>query len=615
MIVKRESTSLSYIRLFLTLLTLGFCSSVIAHPVSHTDAWVKLSDSVHVRLNVFLDDVLRHQGQLASDSGFVGSDAIVEAIQKHSETLLMQLRMFDEQGRPLVGRVVKVPTWRSDLGMVDLSVDASLKLTWDLVYSPVDSGEKLRSVTFVHNFTHDSLPEPGELRLHLQVKSSGRRIDAVIPPARPYSVVVPTGRDDEVLPSDSELNGASSSILIGPAHVTHEFTAPLLLVSAAWPAAQQFRFGTGNSATEDPNYVLERAEVEEIRRQVSDWFLSNTTLQIDGRELTSSNVTVQFLPAARLVDDVSDEELMVVDTLPLHGTQLGIRILYPRGRSLKSVELIWRNSPGEFRDATIHVISSLGSTSQLVPFEEGTGDNGNVIDFQWTSERSLMDTTGRFEESRIVVESDRVITRVARFSGTIRTLASIACAFGFGIVLFTVWRRASVTGRAVFTLLFAAIFAGQWQYFASQSTVIDSVRSQELAQALLRSVYETFREVDEVMVVNRLEDSLQSEFAEDVYLGIVETLSQGDDPLIDIETVTVNSFDILESRSDDSLITANCQWTVSGIVRHWGHSHRRTLAVSGLIELIRTDLRWKISSLSQSEVVENAVDKSLSSSI
>ena len=64
-------------------------ASADAHPVSHTDAWVKVSDQVNVRLNVFLDDVLLHQGYLTGglDSPGLESISSVEvaaAVQKHS---------------------------------------------------------------------------------------------------------------------------------------------------------------------------------------------------------------------------------------------------------------------------------------------------------------------------------------------------------------------------------------------------------------------------------------------------------------------------------------------------------------------------------------------------
>ncbi|MEO1982891.1 MAG: hypothetical protein ABGZ24_20470, partial [Fuerstiella sp.] len=162
--------------------------AAIAHPMSHTDAWVRVSDVVDVRLNIFLDDVLRHQEDLSSGRTTVPGSVGVAAIARHAETLLRQLQIFDAEGRPLIGKIVSVPEWQPASEVIDLTQDASLKLSWTLQFEAAESRDGgFRRLCFLHTFSHPDLLQPGELRLHLQHKPSGRRIDAVVAPETPHT--------------------------------------------------------------------------------------------------------------------------------------------------------------------------------------------------------------------------------------------------------------------------------------------------------------------------------------------------------------------------------------------------------------------------------------------
>lgn len=579
-------------------------ASADAHPVSHTDAWVKVSDQVNVRLNVFLDDVLLHQGYLTGglDSPGLESISSVEvaaAVQKHSELLLKQLQIFDDQGRPLVGTVKKSAEWTDDGVRVDLLRDASLKLTWDLTYVAVSPATDLHSLVFVHDFTHETLQAPGELRLHLQLKSNGRRIDAVIPPSVPYTVVLPSASDGKSTSNVDNVNGATSTIQIGPAHITHEFTAPLLLLNSAWPDVDKF------SRLSDSTVVsIDGSQVLQLEQQLQDWFQQHTQMRIDGRALAAASVNVEFLTSAMLAEAAATESPASYEELPLFGTQVSVRLLYPRGRSLKGVQLNWLRSPGQFSEATVQVVTAQGSVAELVALPQHVGDDKSALELHWAPSLNPL-VSSRNAKSKESAESQLKLTsqafvwspRVRLVSVLFSCCASIFVVFlavassGFRrpVVLFTVW-------------LFAAVVV--WKVAFAETVAVNAVHLQATTQNLLKSAYLSFLEIDEQAVLSELSFALHDEFAEDVYLNVVGTLSAQDDPLLNISDVVLQTCQPLPALSTESLVTADCTWIVTGDVQHWGHSHQRTLAMSARLVVSRADDGWKIQSLSNASVAE-----------
>jgi len=588
---------------------------VVAHPVSHTDAWVKVEDTVKVRLNVFLDDVLLHQGCLKPDLKSIASAKVMQAISSHSDLLLRQLRIFDDKGRPLSGSIVKVPDWRTDQDSIDPVAEASEKLTWDLVYTRESVEDDLRSLVFIHDFTHESLQQPGELRLHLQLKKSGQRIDAVIPPTTPHTIVFPAENDASAVQAyaagaDTDANSATSRIMIGPAHVTHEFTAPLLLLDSAWPAAVAFSRLAGEVVDDERAVSVESLKIPELERQLSDWFRTNTSIRVDGKVSAPSGVIVHFLPAAVAQNATGRDGLSVSEDLPLFGTLVGIRMRYPRGRSLKKIQLEWFSSPGAFSGATVHVVSSRESVSQLVPVLSSPQSGESVLNFHWepVSRRAI-----RIEESPTVgaIEvSDSVVSLTSSYSFSVRIFGCTFLGMGLIAVLAFFWKKASFVTRLIFPVVSVLVLVLIWQQLATNRVSVDSSKSLVLTQRLLRSVYNSLLETDEQAVLEKLHNVLHDDFAEDVYLSMISTISADDDPLLDIQAVTVQSCNAIENLSSNSAVTADCQWTVDGIVKHWGHSHRRTFIMSGQLTLLRSGDRWKILSLSRAEVIPMAAETS-----
>ena len=580
--------------------------AAVAHPVSHTDAWVKVGDRVQVRLNVFLDDVLLHQGCLTPEIKSIATAKVQKAIRDHSDTLLRQLRVFDRRGIPLVGEVVKVPSWRTEEAGVDLVADASLKLTWDLIYSFESVNDAMGSLVFVHDFTHESLQQPGELRLHLQVKSNGKRIDAVIPPATPHTVVFPSGTDAENVQVVTDANSATSRVLIGPAHVTHEFTAPLLLMDSAWSDAKEFSLSSGGSLTDDRSVqtAIDTSEVAKIKQQLTDWFLDNTTVSIDGSKLVPSSVTVQFLPAAMAPGATAEEYVSESNHLPMFGTLVGIRVVHPRGRSLKEIELTWVKSPGAFYEAMIYVVTARESVSQLVSVLTSTRFGENVLDFHWSAPSSGIGKVAGVIRSERDGHSISAVLRTVGYPLVARIMAGLLLCFILCLVVTLFRKNVSLLSLIVFPVAYVLLVIFVVRHLGTNRIVVDIPRATLMSQMLLLTVYESFLDIDELAVLAKLEDVLHDDFAEDVYLGMVSTIAADEDPLLDIQDVNVQAFVAIEDLCSASTITADCEWSVEGIVQHWGHFHRRTLAMSGRFTFLQTAGKWKIQSLSRAEVAE-----------
>jgi hypothetical protein len=93
------------------------------------------------------------------------------------------------------------------------------------------------------------------------------------------------------------------------------------------------------------------------------------------------------------------------------------------------------------------------------------------------------------------------------------------------------------------------------------------------------------------------------DLAEEVFLSTRTTLSatSAEALLIDLQSVTIDSIQAVQSKLLPNAITVKTNWRVGGTVYHWGHRHQRELLLGGNITLSRDRRSWKISGISQTQ--------------
>ncbi|MEO2019696.1 MAG: hypothetical protein ABGZ53_35635 [Fuerstiella sp.] len=580
--------------------------AAIAHPMSHTDAWVRVSDVVDVRLNIFLDDVLRHQEDLSSGRTTVPGSVGVAAIARHAETLLRQLQIFDAEGRPLIGKIVSVPEWQPASEVIDLTQDASLKLSWTLQFEAAESRDGgFRRLCFLHTFSHPDLLQPGELRLHLQHKPSGRRIDAVVAPETPHTIVLPAG-DSSAAPSDStDINTAVSRIVVAPNEVIHEFTAPLLLLDVAWPRAAEIReklvVGHPGGSTLDP------AASQEAKHRIATWLQSNCKLRVNSSVVSAGDVSIEYFDGAAdssfASGPTADFALSPDEPAPVVGTRIGARMRFPYGRSVQSVELLFGESPGKFSQLTVDIITATEHQTQILKFNDETADHPSGLLFKWNrSPGSLIPPIGKTHRIPTVAMASPIHVEHQR-PGRIGLQCFILCM----ALAFCTWRVRSAKASQPFltrgscaVLLFGLLLA----FLVPDITHrVDNERAGRLVEQLLSDVYRAIADGGTDALAESLSATVGDDLTEQIYLSTIQCLQndQSDGVLINFSKANVLNMD-----SDERLTTAgrmygNCTWLVRGSVYHWGHIHERQMQFSGEIVLSRHDDNWKITSLSPTE--------------
>lgn len=591
--------SLKIVFLFwLVSLTPSCSATVIVHPVSHTDAWVKVSDTVDIRLNVFLDDVLRHQGLLPdveSTEAKLPRQVVQKAIAAHGQILLRQLRIYQDQGAAMTGVVVAQPQWKSAADTVNLAIDSSLKLTWKLQFTSAEEGP-IRQLLFLHDFTHPFLEQTGELRLHLQDSASGRRIDAVIPARQPHTILLPEKSTDS--PTNREFaNQLTSHIVLGPTHVVVEFSAPILLMDFAVPAVRRVKADLKFDENELAGPVWNLSKQAQAKQALAEWASDNLRMEINGEWVDPAVVLVEFFPVTTAVDagQITDEsEKMTTEDLPLIGTAAGIRLSYERGLSVAKIELQMQESLGLFDEANVSVSRPNERYSSLVSLTDA-GANQSVFKYIWELSGSQLE----FNASALVLETASVSVKSELLIAIRRRLSSVIAASVIvlmGLICFAHGMLATVKRPrfAVVMLLVSVVFA--ITRFSDKTYDVATDGVQAVMKSNLSTVYMALQQNDEQVSVELLSGVLDDDMLEEIYVGALKSLhSEADEPLAFIRSIQIEECDASEVTSVRELVAA-CRWKVDAVVEHWGHSHNRSLVFEGTVGLVNDDGRWKIRS-------------------
>ena len=116
--------------------------------------------------------------------------------------------------------------------------------------------------------------------------------------------------------------------------------------------------------------------------------------------------------------------------------------------------------------------------------------------------------------------------------------------------------------------------------------------------SLLHNVYRAFDYRDESVVYDILSRSVGGDLLTQIYLETRQSLtlaSQGG------ARVKVNKVDLLACRSapvdGQHEFVADCEWTVTGSVGHWGHIHQRKNRYHGQLAITDSNGQWKLTEI------------------
>lgn len=132
---------------------------------------------------------------------------------------------------------------------------------------------------------------------------------------------------------------------------------------------------------------------------------------------------------------------------------------------------------------------------------------------------------------------------------------------------------------------------------AGPQDAVDDAHAAEAFLALHNNLYRAFNFTAETDIYDALARTVTSDRLERLYDEVYASLVQAEQGgmLGVVAGLEHGPVEILERRGGDAPgATVRHEWTVDGVVYHWGHSHTRTNAYAGEFELAVVDGAWRL---------------------
>lgn len=583
------------------------------HPLSFTEAWITISDRIEVKLGLFTDDIIRYDRDSDPLPDALSADEFNRILDRQTPELLRRMQLY-VGGKRLTGTVTSAPDPWTSSDVIDVVGSANLKHTWSFEFQIPNS--PVRSLTIRHSLSPPGIEQPGELRLHSRHKPWKQRIDAVIPPDLPYTVVYREAGNSTA--ATATANETTSRVIVSPFAITHEVTLPLTSVLSAFPDFEAGNEPNGHRIhTAEPD-TLTVSQQTQLAQQLDHWIQQNTTVATNGQSIAKRMVSVQFFESGIIpeqpVPDANPAPLL------LPGTLIGLRQTYARSSTQNSGSLILKSAfPGvaEIRCETIanntantslQLIEGIASDS-ISPSDHPFGGTaagdiatGGQTLHQWSTSPGETDTAvGNHLHATV---SQDLISRI-KPSGGLAAWSLVLLGLGLSLLAIPLkkWGRSSNVSMPVFNAAIAIGLVLILVGIARLPAVTYESRPSQIDQwmsAALETIYQSPQAPSEQQTVERLSHWLSDNMVESTYLTVCQQMAAEPEQATwtGIQTVQLHAATAAEVDRPDCL-TVSCGWEVRGMAYHWGHAHQVTRRYSGVFDLAETGDEWKIRELTQ----------------
>jgi len=322
------------------------------------------------------------------------------------------------------------------------------------------------------------------------------------------------------------------------------------------------------------------AEQEEIKRRVAEYFTSQNNVTIDGREAEPILDRIHFVRRSLRRTGVIDPP----EDLPAISATLGVIFVYPVDSLPETATMAWPL----FDEKIPKVPSSATDEAGGLPYFLTPGDSVLV----W--QNFLKNPT---IPALVVIDLPRGGLSISLF--TIASLLLLVILLAVSIRTRNFRSPAVLVSVAI--LLAAALLLSNYSRIIVPFPVggrITQEDSESVIGGLLTNVYRAFDFRDEGLIYDTLERSASGDLLTQVYLETrkaLELQNQGG-ARVKVNEVSVDSV-YVETNGGKNGFTAQCTWTVSGSVGHWGHLHTRRNQYQALLTVQPVDGVWKIAGL------------------
>ena len=190
-------------------------------------------------------------------------------------------------------------------------------------------------------------------------------------------------------------------------------------------------------------------------------------------------------------------------------------------------------------------------------------------------------------------------------------LASVAVAVALvAFLLATRKRRVGVAARAAVVVAgLAAMFLARGllpvevaRFWNEGARLPGEEEAVDIFKTLHQNIYRAFDYEDEDGIYDALSQSVAGELLDTIYNDVYQSLILRDDGGA---VARIDKIDILEctarKRDDRAGFDVDCHWRAHGMVKHYGHTHRRINKYRATYSLASFDGGWKISGVNVTE--------------
>jgi hypothetical protein len=330
--------------------------------------------------------------------------------------------------------------------------------------------------------------------------------------------------------------------------------------------------------------TIRAADQEELKLRVAEFFQENNPVTIDGRRpepvLDRINFVRRTLRRTGVIDPPED--------LPVISATLGAIYVYPVDSLPDEVSMSW----DLFSDRIHRVPTSATDEAGGLPYFLTPGD-------------SILTWQNFLTNPTIPV----LVAISAPAGGVPVPVVSALCAAALVVFLLSGYRRGGLrTRRTAVAVLVLIVLGAAASPFARVAVPIPGLtgmsqeQTEDVVLGLLTNVYRAFDYREESIIYDTLARSASGPLLTRIYLETRQALelqSQGGARVkvkdVDLSSVKTHR---LEGKKGFS---AECTWTVSGSVGHWGHLHTRKNQYDAILTIESVDGEWKITLL---ELVE-----------
>jgi len=324
-----------------------------------------------------------------------------------------------------------------------------------------------------------------------------------------------------------------------------------------------------------------------VLAKAAEFLAKHTPVQIDGREVDGTLDRIHFIKRTLRTSGVVEPG----EDIPINTALIGAIYIYPTESLPQNVTMGWDLFNERISQVPAVTSDEAGGLPTTVEPDDPTLVWKNFLTNP--SQPAFMEVQAPPKPRRVAIP-----------------VISVAC---LGIVA-VVWIRRFLKASTSLTrlgqplavsmvLIAVAILTIRWPTW---TVTMPGGRSRQLAasdaaavtHSLLHNVYRAFDYRDESTVYDVLDRSVSGELLTRTYLDTQQSLTLASQGGARVKVTDVELIDCQARSADDQVgFTADCTWTVTGSVGHWGHIHQRTNRYRAELAIRPLDGQWKMTDM------------------